>query len=152
MKCSYCNELKDRNYGDFIFETKHWIIFLAPNQSNIGTCIVALKRCCGDLSGIKPEEWIDFGKIVEMLEAALKNAFNTTMFNWSSLMNSDYLKNPPNPHVHWHFMPRYRQMTEFEGLIFEDPYFGQSKHSPIREIPTNVREKIIEKIEEYLQL
>ena len=150
MKCIYCDELKSRNYGDFIFQTEYWIVFLAPNQSNIGTCVVALKRHFGNLSGIKPEEWVDFGKLVQILETALKKSFNTTMFNWSSLMNSDYLKNPPNPHVHWHFMPRYRQTIEFKGLVFEDPYFGQRKHSPIREIPDNIRPKIIAKIKENL--
>lgn len=79
MECTYCNELKSRNYGNFIFQTDYWIVFLAPNQSNIGTCVVALKRHYGDLAGIKPEEWIDFGEIVQKLESALKKAFNATL-------------------------------------------------------------------------
>jgi len=146
MECNYCRGLKSRNYGNFIFQTDYWIIFLAPNQSNIGTCVVALKRHYGNLAGIKQEEWVDFGEIVQKLEFALKKAFNATMFNWESLMNVDYLQNLPDPHVHWHFIPRYCHSIEFDSLIFEDPDFGYMKHRPIREIPDEIREKIIDKI------
>lgn len=150
MKFSYQNELKARNYGDFIFETDYWIIFLAPNQSNIGTCVVALKRHHGYLAGMNGEEWVNFGEIVEKLEFSLKIAFNTAMFNLELLMNADYRKNQPDPHVHWHFIPRYDHKVEFEGLTFEDPDFGYMKHRPIRKVPYNIRKKIIEKIKENL--
>jgi len=146
MECSYCNELKSRNYGNFIFQTDYWIVFLAPNQSNIGTCVVALKRHYGNLAGLKSEEWVDFGEIVQKLESALKKAFNTSIFNWESLMNADYLQKQPDPHVHWHFIPRYNHKIQFNDLIFEDPDFGHMKSRPIRKIPDNIREKIIEKI------
>lgn len=150
MEKSYNGELKDRNYGDYIFETPYWVIFLAPNQSNIGTCVVALKRHYGTLDGLKDEEWIDFGKIVKKLEHSLKKAFNTTMFNWGALMNADYLKKNPDPHIHWHFIPRYNFELEFEGLIFEDKYFGSMHPRPIREVPESIRMKIIETIKHYM--
>lgn len=148
VKCDYCSELRSRNYGSFIFQTEYWIIFLAPNQSNIGTCVVALKRHYGSLAGLKPEEWMDFGEIVQKLEVALKNAFDPTLFNWESLMNVDYLKNHPDPHVHWHFIPRYNHEIKFGDLIFGDPDFGHMKHRPLLKIPISIREKIIEKIKE----
>jgi hypothetical protein len=28
MECSYCNEIKSRNYGNFIFQADYWIVFL----------------------------------------------------------------------------------------------------------------------------
>ncbi|MGZ7109543.1 MAG: HIT family protein, partial [Methanobacterium sp.] len=103
----YIEELKDRNYGDVMFETPYWIIFLAPSQSNIGTCVVALKRHYGTLDGLKNEEWLDFADVVKKLEYSLKKSFNATMFNWGALMNADYLMKNPDPHIHWHFIPRY---------------------------------------------
>jgi diadenosine tetraphosphate (Ap4A) HIT family hydrolase len=30
----------------------------------------------------------------------------------------------PDPHLHWHFIPRYKEKIQFEGLIFDDKYFG----------------------------
>lgn len=151
MKNRYIDELKDRNYGDFIFETPYWIIFLAPNQSNIGTCVVALKRHYGTLDGLKDEEWLDFAKIVKQLEYSLKKAFNTTMFNWGALMNADYMKEIPDPHIHWHFIPRYKYEVRFGGLTFNDEYFGSMHPRPIREISGNIRKKIINEIMENIE-
>jgi diadenosine tetraphosphate (Ap4A) HIT family hydrolase len=153
MKNSYDIDLKGRNYGDLIFETEYWTIFLAPNQSNIGTCVIVLKRRCGTLKGLKGEEWLDFGKIVKKLECSLESAFKPVMFNWGALMNADYLVENPDPHMHWHLIPRYKEKIQFQGLIFEDRYFGSMEPRPIkiREVPENVREKIIEKIRENIK-
>mgnify|MGYP005852627461 CR=1 FL=1 len=155
MKSKHIEVLKGHNYGDLILETKYWFILLAPDQKNLGTCVVALKRKEGDLAGLKDEEWNDFSRIVKNLQSALKNAFSSTMFNWGCLMNSSYLKDPPNPHVHWHFIPRYREKVKFEGLVFKDPCFGCStmkSKEGIRKIPENVRMKIIEKIRSNLEI
>ena len=144
-----------QNYGDLIFETENWYIFLAPDQKNLGTCVIALKRNKGDLGKLNNEEWLEFSKIVENLQNAVKKAFNSVMFNWGCLMNSSYLKNPPNPHVHWHFIPRYNQKIEFEGLIFKDPCFGFStmkSKEGVRKIPQDIRIKIIEKIKSNLMI
>ncbi len=150
MERSYDDKLKNRNFGDLFYETQYWLIFLAPNQSNIGTCVIALKRHCGSLSGLKEEEWIDFGKTVKQIESSLKKAFNPTLFNWGALMNTDYMNEKPDPHIHWHFIPRYRQKVEFGGLIFEDLYFGSMHPRPVLEISENARQMIIGKIKENL--
>ncbi len=151
MEKDYIKELKDRNYGDFFLETPYWIVFLAPNQSNIGTCVVALKRHYGTLEGLNDQEWLDFADIVKKLEHSLKNSFKATMFNWGALMNKDYMVENPDPHVHWHFIPRYRHQVEFEGLKFEDPYFGSMHPRPNRNLPYNIRKRIIEKIIENIK-
>ncbi len=121
----------------------HWIVFLAPQQSNIGTCVVALNRHEQDLSGLTPEEWLEFGELVSKLEYAVKKCFDVTMFNWGSLMNASYLKDAPDPHVHWHFIPRYNHDVVFEGVKFEDPYFGTMKPRPFRPIRDELRMKLI---------
>jgi len=149
MKLEHFEVLNDQSYGDLIVETEYWYILLAPDQKNLGTCVIALKRNEGDLGNLNQEEWLEFSKIVNSLQKTVKKAFNPVMFNWGCLMNSSYLKDPPNPHVHWHFIPRYNKKIEFEGLIFEDPCFGfstmKSKEGSSK-IPQNVRIKIIEKI------
>ncbi len=144
MECEYCKKLEKYNFGDLIFKTKHWIVYLAPQQSNIGTCVVALNRHAEDLSSLTREEWLEFGDLVCKLEFSVKQCFDVTMYNWGSLMNASYLEEPPDPHVHWHFIPRYNHEVEFDGLVFEDPYFGTMKPRPFRAIPDLVRSKIIE--------
>jgi len=148
MVCKYCEKLKDYGFGDFIAEMEYWVIFLAPNQSNLGTCVVALKRHCGDLKELKQEEWIDFAEIIVKLEFTTKKAFDVTMFNWGCLMNNFYRTDKPDPHVHWHFIPRYNHIVEFQGLIFEDPHFGYMRPRPLRKVPDKVKKKIIDKIKE----
>ena len=78
MEIEYIKLFKDRDYGDLLFETNYWIIFLAPNQSNIGTCVVALKRHYGTLDGLTDNEWLDFAEIVKKLEHSLKKLFKAS--------------------------------------------------------------------------
>lgn len=152
MERSYDDELRERNFGDLFYETPHWLVFLAPNQSNIGTCVVALKRHDGVLASLNEKEWIDFGKTVNILESALKKSFSPTLFNWGALMNADYMKENPDPHIHWHFIPRYKNKVEFDGLVFVDKYFGSMQPRPIEEVPDSVRKNIIEKIKENIEI
>lgn len=150
MSCTYCDKIKDQNFGDVIKETDHWIIFLAPNQSNLGTCVVALNRHCEELSELTKEEWEEFISLVIKLERAVKESFQATLVNWGCLMNSSYLHDPPDPHLHWHFIPRYRNIVKFDGLIFEDPHFGYMKPRPPKDIDRSTRMKIIKKIKESI--
>ena len=152
MECEYFKD--ESNYGDLIAETDYWVILLAPDQRYLGTCVVALKRFDGDLGGLTDEEWLDFGLIVKNLEAAIRKSFKSVLFNWGCLMNSSYLNDPPNPHVHWHLIPRYKNKTEFEDFIFEDPCFGSSTmktNGVTSKVPEDVRWKIIKKIKDNLK-
>jgi diadenosine tetraphosphate (Ap4A) HIT family hydrolase len=142
MECDYCGDLEKYNFGDFLYQTPFWIVFLAPNQSNLGTCVIALKRKDRFLNGLSKEEWADFTKIVDGLEFALKESFDATLFNWGSLMNSFYLDGTPEPHLHWHFIPRYDHEVEIHGEIFDDPFFGYMRPRPPQEISKEVRENI----------
>lgn len=151
MGCEYCEKSsKDNN---FIYETKYWIIFLAKDQSYLGRCVVVLKRHCGDLAELKDEEWLDFKEIVKKLELALKKSFNATMFNWTCLMNNAYQNKQPNPHVHWHFRPRYNHKVKFEGTTFEDPDFGHHYDRARKQnVSNDIKRKIIEKIRQSIQI
>jgi len=146
MECISCQTPKQ---DELICETAYWRVILAPNQSYLGRCFVTLKRHCGDLAELKQEEWLDFAEIIKRLESALKKSFKATMFNWTCLMNNAYQVDPPNPHVHWHFRPRYNHKVEFAGAIFEDPEFGHHyDRARTQEVSDRVKKKIIEKIKE----
>lgn len=147
-----CEFSVDSNYGDLIAETDHWEIFLAPSQRYLGTCVVSLKRDCGDLRDLNIEEWGDFGKIVDSMEISIKNLFKPELFNWSCLKNSVFRKNNPKPHIHWHFIPRYEKPVIFEGLKFDDPDFGYFAKAIPRDISDDVKEKMLSSIKEILVL
>ncbi|MBI4812970.1 MAG: HIT family protein [Methanobacterium sp.] len=154
MECEYFEKLKDHKFGDLLAETEHWLIILAPDQRNLGTCVVALKRDETELSGLNDEEWADLSNVVKKLESAVKKAFDATMFNWGCLMNSSYLKDPPCPHLHWHFIPRYKNPVKFNGEIFKDPCFGKSTmhcRDPLISLPEEFKNRIKTRIMENLK-
>lgn len=120
--CDVCPFLNDNPL--VIYKTKYWTINLSPDQSYLGRCYVSLNRHNGDLDSVTSEEWKEFPKIIKGLENSLRKAFKATMFNWTCLMNNAYREKAPNPHVHWHFRPRYNHSVTLYGLTFEDPEFG----------------------------
>ena len=147
-----CEFSIDSSYGDLIAETDYWEIFLAPSQRYLGTCVISLKRRCEDLKDLYLEEWVDFGKLVESMELANKKTFNADLFNWSCLKNSVFRNNNPKPHIHWHFIPRYKKPVVFEGLEFNDPDFGFFARAITKKIPSKMRADLIALIKENLDI
>jgi len=155
MECEYFEKLKNHQFGELLAETEHWLIILAPDQRNLGTCVVALKRDETELSGLKEGEWAELALVVKKLESAIRKSFHATMFNWGCLMNSSYLEDPPCPHLHWHLIPRYREPVEFRDKTFDDPCFGMSTMHDRREsmpIPDELKKDIKAKIIENLEI
>lgn len=148
MKCDGCRK---PNKNELIHQTKFWKVIISSNQAYLGRCYVTLKRHCGDLAELENSEWSDFIEIVKRIESALKRSLNATMFNWTCLMNNSYQNDPPNPHVHWHFRPRYNHKVEFAGEVFEDPEFGHHyNRERTQKVSTVVKKKIVDKIKESL--
>lgn len=148
IKCEYCQI--PGAYGNLIYETEYWQIYLAPSQRYFGTCVVVLKRHSGNLRELKSEEWADFSEIVQKLENTLNKLFNPDVFNWSCFMNSAYRTDPPDPEVHWHFIPRYKDKIEFEGFTFKDPDFGYIPQPIERKIHENTMKKLMDIIKRNL--
>jgi diadenosine tetraphosphate (Ap4A) HIT family hydrolase len=151
MICPICSwSTEDQEYL-FINESRFWRIVLAPNQILVGRCVIHLKRHCGDIAEIKPDELLDWNHNVNIIETALKKAFNPTMFNWSSLMNLSYQKDPPNPHIHWWVVPRYNHSVKISNYQFNDPLFGKPyDHSMRLELPKDDRKQIVDQIKHYI--
>lgn len=109
---------------EIVFETKYWKVILMEQQLYLGRCVIELKRSCGDLADLNQDEILNFFELVKKLENLFRKTFNTTMFNWTCLMNNAYQVIPAEPQVHWHFRPRYESPVEINGQIFKDPNFG----------------------------
>jgi len=143
MTCEYCGI---GGYGKLIAEKTYWIIFLAPSQRYLGTCVIAIKRHCSALSELKKEEWMEFSRIVREMEFVLDGIFKPTLFNWSCFKNAAYRVKNPNPEVHWHLIPRYDREVEFEGIKFKDPNFGYIPQPFKQGISEDISEGMVNKI------
>ncbi len=53
-------------------------------------------------------------------------------------MNVAFKDNPPKPHVHLHFRPRYAAPIKFEGSLFEDVLFGEHYDRERVEVTTEI--------------
>ncbi len=147
QQCEYCAL---GGYGELLLETRHWLIYLAPSQRYLGTCVVALKRSKTDLNQLKKEEWIEFGDIVHVMELALSELLKPTLFNWSCFKNSAFRNENPQPEIHWHFIPRYKKPVNFAGISFIDPDFGYIPQPIERKIPDEVSYRLKKMIQEKL--
>ncbi len=136
----------------FLYETDFWKIILIDNQSYFGRSIVILKRECGELSKISPQEWVDFHEnVVKKLESVFKKIFNATMFNWTCLMNNAFKAENPKPRVHWHFRPRYKKEVKFAGEQFQDLDFAHHYNRKRKMIVSkNILEKISKEVKKHL--
>ena len=97
------------------------VIFVDWCQEFVGDCIISCNK--ESLSELTGDEWIELGKIEKELERICKKVFGATMFNFSCLMNNAYRDNE-EPHVHFHFIPRYNKKIVLFDKKYVDRHFG----------------------------
>ena len=106
----------------YLYKSNNWeVIFGDWSQSFIGYCIITCSK--ESLSDLTDEEWIELGKLEKELERVCKKLFGATMFNFSCLMNNAY-RDKEKPHVHFHFMPRYKNEVVLFNKKYIDKHFG----------------------------
>jgi diadenosine tetraphosphate (Ap4A) HIT family hydrolase len=151
VNCPICSWSPDNPEYLPLLETQYWRICLAPNQSLLGRCVIHLKRHTGDLANLSEEELLEFLSVVKKVEASVKLAFGSTMFNWSCYMNYSYRESPPDPHIHWWAVPRYDHTVNFCDTRFDDPHFGNPyDHHRVMNASKELRLKIAEEIKNHL--
>ncbi len=122
--CEFCELVKELDDEYFLGETKHWKIYLADEQNYPGRCIIPLKRHCPSLSKLTADEWQDFYNVVRVMEKVLIQDLGATNVNWTCLMNGGYAVTPPNPHSHFHLIPRYDRPQKILNQDFIDENFA----------------------------
>ncbi len=105
-----------------IYKSNNWeVVFVDWCQEFPGQCIISSNK--EDLSELSSNEWEELGRIEKELERVVKKVFNATMFNFACLMNNAY-KDKEKPHVHFHFIPRYKEEIIILGKKYKDKHFG----------------------------
>ena len=105
-----------------LYKSKNWeVVFVNWCQEFPGDCIISSNK--ETLSDLTQEEWAELGMLEKELERISKKLFNATMFNFACLMNNAY-RDKEKPHVHFHFIPRYKEKVELFGKIYCDKHFG----------------------------
>ena len=148
MKCISCNPSDETN---FIIASKFWIVTLSGDQANLGRSYIVSKRHCSSLSELNTDEWSELHGLIQKLDTTIKKAFGASMINLTCLMNTAYQESPPNPHVHWHFRPRYDHGVGVAGEQFDDPDFGRHYDRERQQrVNPKILQTILQKIKENL--
>ena len=101
---------------------KYWnVIYGSWCQEFPGYCIITSEK--ERLSELTPEEWMELGLIEKELERVCNKVLKPTMYNFACLMNNAYRDNE-TPHVHYHFVPRYKDKTTILNKTYKDKHFG----------------------------
>lgn len=105
-----------------LYKSNNWeVVFGSWCQEFVGYCIISSNK--ESLSDITEEEWKELGVLEKELERVNKKLFNATMFNFACLMNNAYRDNE-KPHVHFHFVPRYKNELKIFNKKYIDKHFG----------------------------
>lgn len=105
-----------------LYRGKYFNVFFSDwCQEFVGYCILSSDK--ESLSDLEPEAWEELGKLEKELERICKKIFGATMFNFACLMNNAYRDNE-KPHVHYHFVPRYKNGLKLFNKIYKDKHFG----------------------------
>lgn len=105
-----------------LYKGKYWnVIYGDWCQEFPGYCIIGNDK--ETLSDLEPEAWTELGILEKELERVCKKVLGATMFNFTCLMNNAYRDNE-TPHVHFHFFPRYKEVTTILNKKYKDKHFG----------------------------
>ena len=99
--------------ASLIREYDHWVVLLRPSQVTLGSLVLAAKSDAQAYSALPPEAFAEQCLVVSHIERALQSFCAFEKINYLMLMMVDR-------EVHFHVIPRYSGVREFDGTAFPD--------------------------------
>ena len=96
-----------------VCDYRHWCVLLRPAQATLGALVLGAKGEDRAFSELAPEAFAELPLITYEIERGLKSFRPYDRINYLMLMMVD-------PHVHFHVLPRYAAMQQYEGQSFAD--------------------------------
>jgi diadenosine tetraphosphate (Ap4A) HIT family hydrolase len=96
-----------------VMESDHWCVLLRQEQVTLGCLVLICKENVERFSDISGDAFQEYPKIIREIENTLNKLFNYDKINYLMLMMVD-------PNVHFHIIPRYSKLKEFENMRFND--------------------------------
>ena len=119
--CEWC-VYKEKEW--LLYKSLHGSVYLADRQDYVGRCILVLNRPCGSLSELDISEWIELKTLIDRLECIYKEILGAELSNWSCLLNNFYKEAMPDPHLHIHVRPRYKNAVVINNHSYIDIEFA----------------------------
>jgi diadenosine tetraphosphate (Ap4A) HIT family hydrolase len=106
-------------------EYDSWCVLVRPQQATLAALVLAARSEVTAFSAIGQAAFAELAHVIVDIEASLRQFRSFERINYLMLMMVD-------PHVHFHVLPRYPTVQEFNGTAFEDrgwPAMPDLKHS-----------------------
>jgi diadenosine tetraphosphate (Ap4A) HIT family hydrolase len=94
-------------------EYEHWEIYLRPNQVTLGSLILICKTGVKSFHEVSAEAHVEMRICITEIEKTLHKLWGYDKINYLMLMMKD-------PEVHFHVIPRYEKLREFQGVVLKD--------------------------------
>jgi len=99
--------------GTLVAEFEHWAVLVRPGQVTLGSLVLAAKSDATAYGQLPAEAFAEQGRMIAAIEQSLKQFSGYERINYLMLMMVD-------PHVHFHVIPRYEGVREWQKLSFPD--------------------------------
>lgn len=96
-----------------VVEFDHWVVLARPAQPTLGSLVLAAKSDATAFSDLPAEAHAELKQATAVIEHALGEAVDYDRLNYLMLMMVD-------PNVHFHVIPRYDGVREWQGREFVD--------------------------------
>ena len=106
-------EAKFGDPANRIAQTSHWTVLLRPKQPTLGALALVCREPVKSFGELSPGAYADLRGVVRRIESALRDVTAYERINYLMLMMVD-------PDVHFHVVPRYDGVREFEGQSYRD--------------------------------
>jgi diadenosine tetraphosphate (Ap4A) HIT family hydrolase len=103
--CASCETLSGilRPPGGFIYEKRHWIVFLGAGSLSVPQGYIVLKRHCEDLKELTPEECSTLGMVMQNTTRVFGTVLKPARVHVG--LYAEVVR-----HIHWHVIPRMSNM------------------------------------------
>lgn len=96
-----------------VAEFEHWVVLARPAQPTLGSLVLGAKSEATAFGALDPAAHAELAQVTAAIEAVLGTAVDYAKLNYLMLMMVD-------PHVHFHVIPRYEGVREWNGREFID--------------------------------
>lgn len=118
-------------------------VLLNYAQPTLGSVLIVPNNHITTYSEMTDEEIAEYARVRKNLDIVLKKSFDPETINFYELFMVE-------PHLHGHFVPRYKTPREFNGKTYIDPGYGTKPSLGGEKLPQEILNPIIEKIKSGL--
>ena len=124
--CIFCNRLDcDDRENMILHRGKHWFLIMNRYPYNSGHLLLVLSRHQASLSGCRPEELDEMGRLLCVMETALNEVLSPQGINGGYNGGQSAGAGIPE-HLHLHMLPRWAGDTNFMTTIGETRIMPQT--------------------------